>query len=70
MSADETHTFDEGERKPLGAMQRAWCVLMFVVMLSSAAVFGVFINDMLHPENAPVVRMELAALTPQPGFDL
>ncbi len=70
MAADEEYIFDEGAPEPLVAMQRAWCMLMFVVMLSTAVVFGVFINDMMNPEGAPVIRMELAALTPQPGFDL
>lgn len=54
----------------LSFSQRAWCAMMGFVIVASATAFGLFIEDKLYPESGPVIRMELAELTPQPGFDI
>ena len=66
MAEYEDHTED----KRLTFGQRAWCGMMLLVMLASGTAFGLFIEDKLYPESGPVIRMELAELTPQPGFDI
>ena len=63
------HEIDSRPQR-LSFPQRAWCAMMLLVIMGSAACLGVFINDKLHPDSAPVVRMALADLTPQPGFDI
>lgn len=68
MAYDDEHI--QEARASLGPGQKAWCGLMVLVILASAGSLGVFLNSEMNPESSPVLRMELADLTPQPGFDI
>lgn len=70
MAFSDEYGIEETDREPMTRAQRAWCVLMLLVMLASAAALGLFLNDKMNPEGAPIVRLALADLAPEPGFDL
>lgn len=70
MSTYENHHVEDVAQLRLGAGQLAWCALMLLVILGSLGVLGIFIEDQLHPEGAPVLRLDLHDLTPGPGFDI
>lgn len=58
------------ESQPLTIGQKVWCVLMLLVILASAATMALFLQRELNPVSEPAVTLDLADLTPQPGFDL
>ncbi|GAA5046884.1 hypothetical protein GCM10023208_02710 [Erythrobacter westpacificensis] len=58
------------EREGLGMAGRAWCALMLLVMVASAAVLGTFLTREFNPESTAIIRIDLAEVTPQPGFDI
>ncbi|WP_120076423.1 hypothetical protein [Aurantiacibacter odishensis] len=66
----ERDAIEAPEREKLGMAGRAWCALMLLVMVASAAVLGAFLTRELKPESAALVRIDLAKVTPQPGFDI
>ena len=68
MAYDDEHI--EEARTSLGPGQKAWCGLMLLVILASAGSLGAFLKSEMNPESGPILRMELADLTPQPGFDI
>lgn len=66
----EPPAIDTRERQKLGMAGRAWCALMLLVIVASAAVLGTFLTRELSPQSAALVRIDLAEITPQPGFDI
>lgn len=70
MAIEEEMPHEGAQEAGMRPAQRAWCVLMLLVMVASATVLAVFIDKQLHPASEPVLRLPLADLTPRPGFGI